>query len=71
MADDYDDDDNGPSVHYVVMASVEPYWLSTVCTVRFSRNWFVIAFRKYMDFTTYYVAITGRWRRTGSIKRNN
>ncbi len=42
-----------------VIASVEPYWMSTVCRLSLSKNILVVALRKYLDFTTYYVSISG------------
>ena len=42
------------------VASVEPYWASTLCKMRHSRNILVVAVRKYLDVTSYYVPIAGR-----------
>ena len=42
------------------VASVEPYWASTLCKMRHSRNILVVAIRKYLDVTSYYVPIAGR-----------
>ena len=42
------------------VASVEPYWASTLCKLRHSRNILVVAIRKYLDVTSYYVPIAGR-----------
>ena len=41
------------------VASVEPYWASTLCKMRHSRNILVVAVRKYLDVTSYYVPIAG------------
>ena len=43
------------------VASVEPYWASTLCKMRHSRNILVVAIRKYLDITSYYVPIAGRY----------
>ena len=42
------------------VASVEPYWASTLCKMRHSRNILVVAVRKYLDVTSYYVPIAGK-----------
>ena len=42
------------------VASVEPYWASTLCKMRYSRNILVVAVRKYLDVTSYYVPIAGK-----------
>ena len=42
------------------VASVEPYWASTLCKMRHSRNILVVAVRKYLDVTSYYIPIAGK-----------
>ena len=39
------------------MPDFRPYWVSFICMISQSNNLFVSIFRKYLDFTTYYVII--------------
>ena len=35
----------------------KPWWSSAICGLAGSRNLLAVAFRTYMDFTTYYVTL--------------